>query len=306
MNDECGSAGVRECGGEVAWEVEALRFRYQDAKLDAVDRVTASVAAGRCTAVLGPNGSGKSTLMRLMLGTLRPDEGSIRFGGKALSGWTRKELAREIGVVPQFEEAAFPMSVRQLVAMGRYPTLGPWRREGDDDRRAISTAMDRCEVADLADRPIATLSGGEKQRVRVARALAQEPRVLALDEPTLALDIRHEMAIFELLRDLVGGGVTVLIITHNLDLASRYADSLILLDRGRVAAHGTPTEVIDADLLTRVYGWPVRISTHPGPGPDTGAPQVVPLGRNDFRHSRARGNPASSPEGTLDAPLPRA
>src|SRR5690606_13284522 len=121
------------------------------------------------------------------------------------------------------------------------------------------------------------LSGGERQRARLARALAQEPRVLALDEPTAALDVRHEMAIFELLRDLRSGGVTVLLVTHNLNLAARYADRLVVLDGGRVAAEGSAAEVLCGPLLERVYRWPLRITAHPGPGPDAGAPQVTPL-----------------------------
>jgi iron complex transport system ATP-binding protein len=167
--------------------------------------------------------------------------------------------------------------VRELVAMGRYPHLGPWRREGEADRRAVEEAMRRCDVLGLAHRPVSTLSGGERQRARVARALAQEPAALALDEPTAALDVSHEMAIFELLRELGRAGTTVLLVTHNLNLAARYADRLVLLDRGAVAAAGTPAEVLTRETVERVYGWPVRIGRHEGPGPDEGAPQVIPL-----------------------------
>jgi iron complex transport system ATP-binding protein len=124
---------------------------------------------------------------------------------------------------------------------------------------------------------MSTLSGGERQRARLARALAQEPAALALDEPTAALDVSHEMAIFELLRELARAGTTILVVTHNLNLAARYADRLVLLHGGRVAAQGTPAEVLTRETVERVYGWPVRIVPHPGPGPDAGAPQVVPL-----------------------------
>jgi iron complex transport system ATP-binding protein len=182
-----------------------------------------------------------------------------------------------VAVVQQQEEMALPVTARELVALGRYPYVGNWRREGADDRRAIRQAMERCDVADLADRTVQTLSGGERQRVRLARALAQEPELLALDEPTVALDVRHEMAIFELLRELAAGGVTILIVTHNLNLAARYADELVLLDRGRVAAAGVPGRVLTGELIERVYRWPVQVSPHPGPGPDAGAPQVTPL-----------------------------
>ena len=137
--------------------------------------------------------------------------------------------------------------------------------------------MQLCDVGDLAGRAVQTLSGGERQRVRLARALAQEPTLLVLDEPTVALDIRHEMAIFELLRGLAASSVTVLIVTHNLNLAARYADQLVLLDRGRVARSGPPAEVLGKELVELVYRWPVRITPHPGPGPDAGAPQVTPL-----------------------------
>ncbi len=262
---------------EAAWESRGALFRYPAAASAAVDGVSLRVSAGRLTAVLGPNGSGKSTLLRLMLGTLAPQRGEALFRGRALSAWPRPALAREVGVVPQGEETVFPMSVRELVAMGRYPYLGAWRREGEADRRAIAAAMERCDVSALAARDATTLSGGERQRARVARALAQEPAALVLDEPTVALDVAHEMAIFELLRDLVRSGATILLVTHNLNLAARYADRLVVLSGGRVAAEGPPGEVLTAELVRRVYRWPVRIVPHPGPGPDAGAPQVVPL-----------------------------
>ena len=259
------------------WSCDRVTFRYPEAARPAVDCVSVEIPSGACTAVLGPNGSGKSTLLRLLLGTLTPQAGAITFRGRSISDWTREAMAREVGVVPQGEEAVFPITVREMVAMGRYPHLGAWRREGGADRRAIEEAMRRCDVLPFSHRPLSTLSGGERQRVRLARALAQEPATLALDEPTAALDVGHEMAIFELLRDLGRSGTTVLLVTHNLNLAARYADRLVLLDRGRLAAVGTPAEVLTRETVERVYGWPVRVVAHPGPGPDTGAPQVLPL-----------------------------
>ncbi|MFW6206242.1 MAG: ABC transporter ATP-binding protein, partial [Gemmatimonadota bacterium] len=198
-------------------------------------------------------------------------------------------LARRVGVVPQNEELVFPLAVRELVGMGRYPHLGTWRTEGAHDRRAIETAMERCDIAGLAARPMGTLSGGERQRARLARALAQEPDTLVLDEPTASLDIAHEMEIFELLRALADTDVTVIIVTHNLNIAARYADRLLLMDRGRPVAEGAPEEVFTAETLETVYRWPVQVTRHAGPGPDADAPQVTPLrrpasrrgGRND-------------------------
>jgi iron complex transport system ATP-binding protein len=138
--------------------------------------------------------------------------------------------------------------------------------------------MERCSVADLAQRLLGTLSGGERQRVRIARALAQQPSVLVLDEPTASLDIRHEMAILELLRQLVAHeGVTVVVVTHNLNLAARYAGRLLLMSRGRVAAEGPPGEVLSRTTVEQVYSWRVAETVHPGPGHDTGAPQILPL-----------------------------
>lgn len=255
-----------------------LGFRYRGAPRPTLQGISIDVAPGTTTAIVGPNGSGKSTLLRLLLGTLTPEAGEVRYEGRRLREWTRRELARAIGVVPQREELAFPLMVRELVAMGRYPHLRTWQREGDADRRAIAHALARCDLDHLADRPLDTLSGGELQRARIARALAQHPRTLILDEPTAALDIRHEMEIFELLAELAArDGVTVLLVTHNLNLAARYANQLLLLDHGRTAVLGTPKQVLTRQILEQVYAWPLTLTTHPGPGPDTGAPQIVTL-----------------------------
>lgn len=258
-----------------------LRFRYPGAARPAVDEVDMSVPEGTLVGVIGPNGSGKSTLVRLLLGALEPDRGEVRLLGRRLSSWRRRELARRVGVVPQNESVTFPVSVREFVAMGRYPHLGPWRTEGPEDRDAVERAMARCDVGNLAGRAFATLSGGERQLARVARALAQEPDLLVLDEPTVSLDVRHEMEIYELLRELVAGGTTVLLVTHNLNAAARYADRLLLLHQGRARAEGTPGAVLTRETVEEVYGWPVRVVPHPGPGPDEGAPQVVALAGGD-------------------------
>ena len=235
--------------------------------------VTMTVADGSLTAVIGPNGSGKSTLLRALLGVVRPNGGSTTLDGRDSQTWDRRELARQVGVVPQSETVAFPLTVRAMVAMGRYPHLGPLRAERPADRAAIEQALARCDVQNLRDRSVTALSGGELQRVRIARALAQEPRALVLDEPTASLDIRHEMAILGLLREWADGGMTMLLITHQLNLAARFADRMVLLDRGAVAAAGVPREVLREEVLQRVYGWPVRVDQDPV----TGSVRVVPL-----------------------------
>ena len=275
-------------GIAAVFEARAVSFRYPHGERDAVDGLSLTVRRGEFYALLGPNGSGKSTMLRLMLGTLRPARGAIAYDGRAVAEWPRRELARRVGVVTQREESAFPMTVRDLVMLGRYPHLGTWRRASSEDDAAVARALERCEVAALATRPVTALSGGELQRVRIARALAQEPRTLVLDEPTAALDIAHEMAIFELLGTLTAHeGATVVVVTHNLNLAARYADTLLLLDEGRAVAEGAPAHVLERARLESVYGWPLQVHPHPGPGPDTGAPQVVPLslhGRDEPWH----------------------
>lgn len=262
------------------FRVRGVEHRYPGSPAPALQEVDLELEAGRITAILGPNGSGKSTLLRILLGALQPTSGEVFWQGHPLGSVSRAEMARRVGVVPQGEEVAFPIRVRDYVAMGRYPHLGPWRPEGDRDREAVRNALERCGVDTFLKRPVNTLSGGEMQRVRIARALAQEPDTLVLDEPTTSLDIRHEMGIFELLSTLAADcRVTVVLVTHNLNLASRYGDALVLLHRGRCVARGTPEEVLRADLLEAVYGWPLQVVPHPGPGPDAGSPQVVPLAR---------------------------
>jgi iron complex transport system ATP-binding protein len=257
----------------VKFEVRDLTLTHPGAPRPALERVSFDVAPGTLFAILGPNGSGKSTLTRAILGANRPDSGEIRLDGRLLGAWGRKELATRIGAVAQSEPLPFPMSVRELVAMGRYPHLGPLQAESDRDRQAIHDALDRCDIAELADRRVQTLSGGELQRVRIARALAQQPHALVLDEPTASLDIRHEMGILELLRGSAECGITILLVTHHLDLAGRFADRILLLDRGRVAAEGSPGEVLVPEILARVYGWPVRVERDAL----TDSPRVVPL-----------------------------
>ncbi|HUH13040.1 MAG TPA: ABC transporter ATP-binding protein, partial [Longimicrobiales bacterium] len=261
---------------EATFEASGLTLHYPGAAAPALAEVSLTARAGRFTAVLGPNSSGKSTLLRVLLGVLAPDAGEARYRGRPVPAWDRRALAREVGVVPQSEEIAFPLSVRELARMGRYPHLGLWRAEGARDRAAVDRALARADVLPLADRLLYTLSGGERQRARIARALAQEPRALVLDEPTASLDIRHEMGIFRLLRELADDGVTVLAVTHNLNLAARFADHLVLLQRGRAVAAGRAAAVLREDTVSRVYGWPVDVVDLRSGGRDDGAPQVIP------------------------------
>ena len=252
-------------------EARDLAVRYRGSAL-ALDGVSCGVTGGRFLAVVGPNGSGKTTLVRALSGLVPLERGEVRLEGKPLASWARPSLARVLAVVPQGEEVAFPLRVAETVMLGRYARLGPFASPGAEDRAAVADALARCDVATLGGRSVDSLSGGEWQRVRLARALAQEPRVLVLDEPTTSLDVRHEMELFELVRRLVDGGLAGLVITHHINLAARFADRMILLSAGRVAAEGPPVEVLRRETLLEVFGWPVAVTTW-----CDGSPQVIPL-----------------------------
>jgi iron complex transport system ATP-binding protein len=245
----------------VKLRAEAVTVRYAELDRPALEDVTLEVAAGSLTAVIGPNGSGKSTLMRAVLGAVPLASGRVSVDGRAVDAWTRRDLARAVGVVSQRESIAFPLTTRELVAMGRYPHLGPLAPEAEIDRAAVARALEACHLGQLAERDVGTLSGGELQRARFARALATEPRALVLDEPTAGLDIRHEMELLELVRTSAERGMTVLLVTHGLDIMSQFADRVILLSKGRVAAEGTPAQVMREDVLREVYEWPISVQT---------------------------------------------
>ncbi|HUP19178.1 MAG TPA: ABC transporter ATP-binding protein [Gemmatimonadota bacterium] len=263
----------------VVWRAESLCYRYPGSDADVLHGIDLEVRSGEVVAVIGPNGSGKSTLLRLLLGSRRPDGGRALLFGRPASEWDASERARHVAALPQHEEPAFPITVGELVGMGRYPWLGRWGRPGPHDRAAVAAALDRCRVTDLAGREFATLSGGERQRARLARALAQEPAGLALDEPTAALDLAHEMDLWRQLREEAATGRAVLLATHHLNRAARFADRLVLLDHGRAVAVGPPAAVLAAPVLESVWGWPVRVVPLGGDDPDREAPQVVPRGR---------------------------
>ena len=223
--------------------------------------VTLGVAAGEVLAVVGPNGAGKSTLLRVLAGELRPAAGRAAFAGQALQDWPARALAQRRAVVSQRVALAFPLTVVEVVAIGRLPWLGT--PEAARDEAAIASALRRAGVAALAGRSYATLSGGEQQRVQLARALAQldgaaAPAALLLDEPTASLDAGHRGALLGLLRDLAGAGTAVLVVLHDLNEASFVADRVAILQAGGCVGLGPPAEALEPGLLRRVYGLPFR------------------------------------------------
>ena len=256
-------------------EFNNVAVRYPGAPVRALDGVSFQSSEGRVTAVAGPNGSGKSTLVRALLRRQPLETGSIAVDGLDIKSLSAQDVAVRVAVAPQREEPAFPMRVADYVALGRFPRLGLWRSAAAPDDTAVGAAMDRAGVAEFAERRTDELSGGEWQRARIARALAQEARALVLDEPTTFLDLSHEMSLFELLHSLAGEGMAILLVSHQLNLVARFANTIVLLDHGKVVAAGTPDEVMRAQLLEQVYDWPLVITRDPA----VGAPSLVPLRR---------------------------
>ncbi|HVX39648.1 MAG TPA: ABC transporter ATP-binding protein [Gemmatimonadaceae bacterium] len=247
--------------------------RYARAAADALAGVSLEARAGRITAVVGPNGSGKSTLVRALIGRVPLAAGRIAVEGTPVAELDRAAFARRVAIVTQREDLAFPLPVAEYVALGRFPHLGIWRAATRADRDAIAQSMHQAGVAHLEERRVDTLSGGEWQRVRLARALAQGGDALVLDEPTAFLDIGHEMGVFETVYRLARRGQAVLLVSHQLNLVTRFADEMVLLHRGVVAAAGPPAAVMRAEVLERVYEWPLVVTRDPA----VGAPTLVPL-----------------------------
>lgn len=250
-----------------------LVVQYPRAKRRAVDGISLEAARGQITAVVGPNGSGKSTLVRALVGRVTPQAGDVRIDDQPVRSMDRRGVARAVAVVAQSEETAFPVTVAEYIALGRFPHVGAWHRTGEADRIAMERATELADVGEFLTRQMDALSGGERQRVRLARALAQGGQGLVLDEPTAFLDIGHEMTVFELLVALAREGQAVLLVSHNLNLVARFAQRIVLLESGKVVADGTPTQVMQPATLERVYGWPIAVTTDP----TTGTPTLVPL-----------------------------
>jgi iron complex transport system ATP-binding protein len=260
---------------ETALRFEHLTLRYDRSAAPVVDAVSFVSKPGEITAIVGPNGSGKSSLVRAVLGLMPSVEGHVWFGETDLLRLPRREVSRRIAVMPQREALAFPMRVRDYVALGRAPYLGVWDVLTAADNSSIDSAMARADVAVFEHRRTDELSGGEWQRVRLARALAQDAPVIVLDEPSTFLDIAHEMATFETLSQEARAGRTVLLVSHTLTLVARFADQIVLMSSGRIAANGTPRDVMQGAILEAVYGWPIVVSHDPA----VGAPTLIPLRR---------------------------
>ncbi|MFD7783943.1 ABC transporter ATP-binding protein [Streptomyces nojiriensis] len=243
-----------------------------------VDRVSLHVAPGEVLALVGPNGAGKSTLLRTFYRVLRPTSGHVLLDGEDVWRMPGKRLAQRLAAVLQETAGDFELTVYEVVAMGRTPHKRAFAGDDAEDRGIIMGSLEELDVAALAQAPFDRLSGGEKQRVLIARALAQRTKAMVLDEPTNHLDLRHQLDALRLVRRI---GVTAVIALHDLNLAASFCDRICVLDGGRVVATGTPREVLTRDLLAEVYRVEAEVSVHPG----TGFPQVtvVPEARRDGR-----------------------
>lgn len=240
-----------------------------------IDDLSLDLTPGRLIGVIGPNGAGKSTLLRTLVGLTAPAAGAVTIDNVPLDTLSRGDLARRVAYLPQGGSVHWPISVERLISLGRLPHLAPLSGIADDDATAIAWAMERTDTAQFRDRIASELSGGERARVLLARALAVEAPALLVDEPLTALDPGHQIDVMALLRREAAAGMLVIVVLHDLTIAARYCDRLILLHEGRLVADGAPTAVLTADRLRDVYG----ITAHIDDGPD--GPLIVPTARSD-------------------------
>lgn len=243
---------------------------------------------GRITAIVGANASGKSTLLRAMSRLLEPSKGRVLLDGKTVHRLPAKEVARTLGLLPQSPIAPEGITVADLVGRGRHPHHGMFSRWSRHDDEAVATALEATRTSDLADRPVDELSGGQRQRVWIAMALAQGTDLLLLDEPTTFLDVSHQIEVLDLLTDLNRTrGTTIVMVLHDLNLAARYSDHLVVLTEGRVHLSGTPADVLSEETVSAVFGMRCRILADPL----SGCPYMLPIGR----HHTGERAPGSAP-----------
>jgi len=254
----------------VSLQIQRVYFSYLDGLV--LHNINLFIEAGEMVGLLGPNGSGKTTLIKLASGVLKPNQGKIKLDGSSLGQLSRKSIARGVAVVPQQFNIPFAFTTTEVVMLGRTPFLRAFAEESEVDKQFVSNALELVDISELKERRFDELSGGERQKVILAMALAQQPMLLLLDEPSVHLDITHQVEILGLVRRLnVERGLTVIAAMHDLNLASLYFDRLILLKEGRVSADGTPAQVLTEDRIKEVFSASVRVESHP----TTGVPHIV-------------------------------
>lgn len=237
-----------------------VTFGYGSGADPVLQRLSLEIESGTATAILGPNGVGKSTLLHLALGWLRARAGRVLLDGRPLGSYPRRRLGQSMALVPQVERTPFEYTVLDYVLLARAPYLAPLAMPGAEDERIAMEAIEEVGLGPLRHRAITTLSGGERQNALVARALAQQPRLLLMDEPTSHLDLAHKVRIVHLVRDRLAAGMTVLLTTHEPDVAAAVATHLVLMRDGRVCGSGPAADVFTAENLSATYGVPVQIA----------------------------------------------
>jgi iron complex transport system ATP-binding protein len=242
-------------------ELEHVDFNYGTSRV--LENVTCVISVAEFVAIIGPNGAGKSTVLKVIDGLLQP-QGRVLLDKKLLSSYSRKHLARQIAYLPQDTEFTFAYTVDEVVRMGRFPHLKGIGYYSPYDEQIIERVLTLMEVEDFRDRSFNELSGGEKQRVLIASALAQEPKILLLDEPTTALDLHHQIAIYQILKEQQQSkNLTIIIVTHDINLAAQYCNRMILLHQGKILSDGKPDDVLDFKLLQNTFGVKVYIDINP-------------------------------------------
>lgn len=255
--------------GKVMLEARGLVCGYDGRRV--LEGVDLALQQGEFAGLIGPNGSGKTTLLRALTGRLPAERGEVLLDAVPIASLPRRMVAQRVAVVPQMSSPPFEFTVREIVAMGRTPHLGRLQAERAEDRDAVAHALELTDTTALADRPVTELSGGEYQRVVIARALAQQAAIMLLDEPVSHLDIGHQAEILDLLTRLNRDEErTILYVSHDLNLAARYCNRLIALDAGRIVAQGAPEEIITEELITDLYHCRVLVDTGP-----SGRPRVT-------------------------------
>ncbi|HJP41228.1 MAG TPA: ABC transporter ATP-binding protein [Dehalococcoidia bacterium] len=241
----------------------------------AVDHVDLEAASGKLLSIIGPNGSGKSTLLRGLARLHKPDSGHVTLDGRDVRSLSSRELARHLAILPQAPDGGFDLTVRELAWRGRYPHQGMFLRAKHEDLAAVRSALESCDLQDVAERQLGQLSGGERRRAWLALALAQQPRMLLLDEPTSFLDFEHQLGLMEIIDRLCDEGIGVIAVLHDVALAARFSDTVVALSDGKIAFSGSPCDVLTEAALEPVF----RVRMAVVEDPASGAPLPVPLGR---------------------------
>jgi len=256
-------------------EIEKLSLGYRAKKV--IEELNLSFEAGEFCALLGPNGAGKSTLLKALIGYLPPLSGRILLSGKDLTRWQKQELAKTISLIPQDFQLQFDYTVEEIVLMGRFPYLGLWQKYSDEDKKIVGEVLEKLDLTQMKDELYSQLSGGERRRVSIARALAQQTEILLLDEAFANLDINHQLEIMQILSEINRqAGKLIILVSHNINLSAEYCQRIVLMKNGKVMADGKPAQIITSQNLEKVYQAKLEIIQNPV----SGKPNLIYPGKN--------------------------